>query len=661
MVWAKPSESVTPSFLIAQQRLQGSCDICRHKKSTSNYLFVEFSLQLTVKCDRIIQSDNICTNCRAFGAKCTYLLATQVSGNTPIRPKDLDPYLRTIQKPSQILGLDAYASIRSKVYSNLADEKNPEELVFEFANYIRVLEARLALKATTSSNPGPAPDSPGATDLDITENYLDRFYGESAVITLLKMTFRKGFEYDSESLDMQWDKSARPDMWIMREWEKPHYSRPALVFPDPDLMVTLIDAYFANVNILHPLLHRNTFERAVWAGLHLRDYYFGATLLTVCALGSRYCNDGRVFVRGVNTEHSCGWPWFVPPMQDTAFGSPPTLYQLQYYILCTLFLFGTSTNEVAWTVMGLCIRLSEEIGLHRKLPGDLSAEGELRKRALWVLFCVETLICALSGRPRMLRSDYIDQDLPAECDDIYWAQDESRPSFIQPPGQPSTLALFISYIKLMQVLEQAQSTLYSAKPASAQAINKIHESLNHWRHSQIPDHLQRESPDLKKNRTFSNQSSYLHIAFFEIRILVHQPGLLTRHLSVCVDAAKAVHQYRSTIHSRFHPNSLDPCQFAALFDSAAILIIHAVENSSDSATDMVYIDQVFDIFRRFEKRTQVAGKYLDTLLDLLPLSFQKQPTTTNPLDQPLTTQGTGRTPTVAELRMIAFYAAKSNG
>ena len=108
--------------------------------------------------------------------------------------------------------------------------------------------------------------------------------------------------------------------------------RPAYVFPDDDLLSSLVHLYFENVNPMYPLLHRPTFERSIAEGLHMRDEGFGATLLLVCAVASRFSDDPRIFLEGSDSTHSCGWKWFrqVQVCRKSLL-APPSLYDLQFY------------------------------------------------------------------------------------------------------------------------------------------------------------------------------------------------------------------------------------------------------------------------------------------------------------------------------------------
>ena len=68
-------------------------------------------------------------------------------------------------------------------------------------------------------------------------------------------------------------------------------------------------------------------------------------------------------------------------------------------------------------------------------------------------------------RPYFILSPYLfnhippsfDLELPMECDDEYWEDPEK--AFKQPPGKPSKVSFFVSYLKLNQILGFALRTI----------------------------------------------------------------------------------------------------------------------------------------------------------------------------------------------------------
>jgi hypothetical protein len=96
-------------------------------------------------------------------------------------------------------------------------------------------------------------------------------------------------------------------------------------------MVDLIELYFTESNRYLPLLHRPTFQKSFDDGLHKRDDGFGAVVLLVCAIASRFSNDPRVFIEESNSNRSCGWKWFNQVrVMRTDLLLPPSLYDIQF-------------------------------------------------------------------------------------------------------------------------------------------------------------------------------------------------------------------------------------------------------------------------------------------------------------------------------------------
>ena len=225
--------------------------------------------------------------------------------------------------------------------------------------------------------------------------------------------------------------------WLTSNVQDEH--APHKDFPPPDLLEKLIDLYFKNMNDYLPLLHRPTFEQGVREGLHLRDEGFGSTVLLVCANGSRFTDDPRVLLDDNTIPQSAGWKWFQQvQMVRKSLLAPPRLYDLQIYAVrhpCPIarspvrrrgdrgripsvvssmltafalpyalihvsardlrlsmyaqltagFLQGTSAPQACWTIIGIGVRMAQDVGAHRKkvYSSSPTVEEELWRRAFW--------------------------------------------------------------------------------------------------------------------------------------------------------------------------------------------------------------------------------------------------------------------------------------
>lgn len=109
-------------------------------------------------------------------------------------------------------------------------------------------------------------------------------------------------------------------------------SDPPYVYPDHDLLLSLVSFYFENSNNIIPILHRPSFMKSLSHGQHHWDPSFGMTVLLVCALGSRYSHDARVRVANDESGLSAGWNYFSQvPLHRKMMFYKSTIYDLQYY------------------------------------------------------------------------------------------------------------------------------------------------------------------------------------------------------------------------------------------------------------------------------------------------------------------------------------------
>ena len=61
----------------------------------------------------------------------------------------------------------------------------------------------------------------------------------------------------------------------------------------------------------------------------------------------------------------------------------------------------------------------------------------------------------------LVHASSFDLDLPLEVDDEFWEHPDPAKAFKQPPGVPSTLSYFNSFLKLNQILAFALRTIVS--------------------------------------------------------------------------------------------------------------------------------------------------------------------------------------------------------
>ncbi|KAG6898174.1 hypothetical protein C0992_004161 [Termitomyces sp. T32_za158] len=226
----------------------------------------------------------------------------------------------------------------------------------------------------------------------------DRHFGSGSTMSLLGVALQVGKEKNQvpkvdDNLCFR-----RPQFWTIHPWEDISEEETVIYeFPDAELLHELVGLYFECVNSHFPLLHRPTFEKALRDGLHYTNPHFGSTVLGVCAVASRYTNNQKVFLEGIESDLTAGWKWYSQIRQCwRSTAKIPSLYSL-----AILYTHGTSQPEACWVMLGIGIRFVQDVGAHRKrFKGKDPIESELWKRCFWVLVCIDAIVCSFLGRPR---------------------------------------------------------------------------------------------------------------------------------------------------------------------------------------------------------------------------------------------------------------------
>ncbi|KAJ6591569.1 fungal-specific transcription factor domain-containing protein, partial [Mycena vulgaris] len=616
-----------------KRRIQRACDHCRRKKSDG------------------VEMPDRCSNCIAYGFECSYVEPAKKRGP----PKG---YVESME-------------IRVEKIERLLQTLLPE------ADLARELSGSSVAKWPNS----PAADEDERAQLNLSENlqrlslstdHESRFFGRSSGAMLLQTALN--LKLDAEPHNAR----RHTEFWASRLSPEP-VPPPQYDFPPPDLAASLVDLYFTHVNLLLPLLHRPTFVRDLASGLHLANDGFAATLLLVCAIGSRFSSDPRVLLDGTDNLHSCGWRWFeqLQLMRDP-LGPPPCLYDLQFNALSVLFLHGTSAPQACWTLVSIGIRMAQDVGAHRrKEPTHIwTPEDELWKRAFWVLVFLDRMLSCHYGRPCAIQDEeqVFDLDFPIDCDDEYWEPPDPAQAFHQPKGKPSRIAAFILYLRLCQVVSFALRTIasppllpqfmqisqlfpvqYSINKSKvllglskgndtgwdSRIVTELDSALNKWI-DDLPDHL-RWNPT-HEHADFFEQSVALHCSYYHLQIIIHRPYIPNPKkmgpsafpsLAICLNAARSC-SHIVDIHRQRAGDMPLPLTQMAVFTAGIVLLLNiwggersSAGLSTDSGREMADVHRCMQALRGCERRWQSAGKLWDILYELANAGQLPLPASTN--------------------------------
>ncbi|KAI1791322.1 fungal-specific transcription factor domain-containing protein [Ganoderma leucocontextum] len=610
-----------------RRKKQRACDYCRRKKSASVHLYLPVYVQILE--NRLQNMEKL------FG---------QLHPNVEI-PKDFDGTLdsthwRVAPVPAEASAMVSAPSPRSSasvagVSPPPVDTPSPvDEDELDPSEDER--EARLNIienlkRLTINRNPDQM-----------------RYHGKSSNLMFLQTVIKQ--KYPGADRPKGKEPSAVPDVETVpavdfpilkaarERVEQPPYRN----FPPADLMEKLIDGYFDGVNIYLPLLHRPTFQNNVQDGLHLREKAFGAVLLMVCAIGSRWTDDPRVETDDGTTP---GWCWFtqVDTLRWSIF-ERPKVEDVQACSLIASFLALSSRPQGSWTVMGLGLRMIQDVGAHRKkvYRAAPSAEDELWRRAVWVLVYLDRTASFGLGRPCGLHDEDFDLDPMTEVDDEYWVNTDSESAFKQPEGKPSKIAFANCLVRLQKILAYASRTIYSINKSKQtlgyvgseweqRTVAELDSALNKWIDT-VPEHLKWD-PN-REDDIFMNQSCTLYANYYWLQICVHrpfiQPGKANRlpfpSLAICTNAARSATHVMETQFKKNKESLI--LNRLPLFTSGLVLLFNlwgAKRSGLSNEAAMADVHKCMQMLKALEQHTYSSRRLWDVLNGLISVGELPQP------------------------------------
>lgn len=210
------------------------------------------------------------------------------------------------------------------------------------------------------------------------------------------------------------------------------------------------------------------------------------------------------------------------------------LTSVQARLAQCFYLLSKSRINHCWSLFGTTAHLVLAIGLNRGRRAESSGatrriETECRRRVFWCAYVLDKYLAAALGRPRTLREEDIDQDLPSCIDDSDLALEE--PSARLGHGQPLMRAA-LAHIKLSRIVDKILRDLYPLWPLSTSTrlgiTAQCSRALKEW--------YDEEADFLDSGRVntglllpiYQRQRNVLCLAYWHATILAHRPFLLAR-------------------------------------------------------------------------------------------------------------------------------------
>ncbi|XRM45811.1 hypothetical protein ABZX51_008885 [Aspergillus tubingensis] len=246
---------------------------------------------------------------------------------------------------------------------------------------------------------------------------------------------------------------------------------------------------------------------------------------------------------------------------------------------------------------------------------------ELRKRIWWCVYAVDVACSIVHGLPKMIQDDDVDTDLPVDTDlDDVAATDIPLPL----PGETTSMATFILYVKLLRIFSSCLKSLYTTtkRRNGVAKITALDHELSVWRHSVVqfqgnemkdhddglPDTLHMNSADQ------SFETLFLHFLGNVAVVLIHQPALtfdpkhpqFMKSLSRCVRAALSILSMLGSNHDDRRLHCLFPNKSSIVFQSTLLCFYHQWTCMASSLTPSHNLNPLM-------------GRVVDTALKLLDM------------------------------------------
>ncbi|KAF8315669.1 hypothetical protein DL93DRAFT_2056908, partial [Clavulina sp. PMI_390] len=635
-----------------KRRIQRACDNCRRKK---------------IRCDaaQALASGSNCSNCASAGSKCTFFNETTKRGPSKSYVSELEQKLENMEellrRHASELGLTPPTFGPSPKQSKLSHSPDPGSTA----------TIHLSLPAQSHFIACCTPDEETEFDNSLSESdYDDDLLPSNISQALLKFNIEvhesrrlfhgksSGLWLVQEATQLKREQGIQPardreasdfkyahEVSYAIQWEQRLMATPIpniFTFPPEDLIRILFDLFFRHFTTFLPVIHRPTFEAQYNAGLHLKDRSFGRSVLLACAIASRYCDDPRVFLKGIGRQ-SAGWIFFTQARDLQRLAHvPATLHDIQCYVMLSYFLQTTYAHNSAWAVLGNGIRAAQDTGMHRRRPskGIISLHDEQQKRAFWCLIFMDRQLSALLGRPLACQDEDFDLDLPVEVDDEYWGLPDpegymtSTPR--QPTGMPSNMSCFVASLKLSDIMALTLRTIYSTNKSRALLglggekwnqfiVSELDSRMNKWVDA-IPEHLKWD-PNLQNDEHFV-QSAILYAAYHTWQIFIHRPfihsskepsALSFPSMSICTNAARSCSHVLEALQVR---GKRAPAGVLAGAINSGIVLLMALwsSNKTGSSVDaqgvMRDVNQCISFLKDCQLDWQCAKLLVDILEDL---------------------------------------------
>ncbi|CAG8385878.1 unnamed protein product [Penicillium salamii] len=381
-------------------RLAKACSICRKKK---------------VKCDG---TRPVCVPCRTFDFPCKY--EDTVRRRKPNREEhivELEKRVRSLQDELS----DARSSKKRRLPSAddtaahaQASDASDSELPSSTDGTTQV-----PFEAEAEANRG---DGDGGSYTLKTPKGAMRFFGASSQFSIVSP---EGVSWlESKTGNNAWRHVAQRNgsRWRLADWyprilKDDYQSKCSHSLPSKNVILQLIEEYFATSNKILPLFDPESFMGMVnrhfsWNPSESPSWW--AALNIVLALGYRQRAEGAA-AASEDWQNCLGHVKNAMNVLTELYMRTSDLLAVQALLGLALFFQGTPNPQPLFMFSASAVRLAQSIGLHKSNSFGLPASQiEERRRVFWIAFILDADICQRTGRPAAQDTRDFSTPLPRE-------------------------------------------------------------------------------------------------------------------------------------------------------------------------------------------------------------------------------------------------------
>ncbi|KAK7749753.1 hypothetical protein SLS53_000332 [Cytospora paraplurivora] len=306
------------------------------------------------------------------------------------------------------------------------------------------------------------------------------------------------------------------------------FQRPVfLPLPPKQEATSLLHDYFDNFNCMFPLFHRPTFMQLLEMQ-YSKDPYAGsgwwASLNVALAIAHRL----RVMSNLVpHEEEKKAWGYMKNAMACFAELSMRNtdLLSVQALLGMALFMQGTPNPQPSSLLIGTAIRLSHNIGLHKRGTGfNLNPiEIEQRKRVFWIAYMLDKDLCIRSGRPFAQDDDDMNVELPS-------GDPEDNIGNIPLADGKGKMNLFRIMCELALIESKVYKRLYATKATKQtdgellQTIGELDQELEDWK-DRMPIEYRPEHEIQASHTPLILHVVMLHFTYYNCLTTIHRMSI----------------------------------------------------------------------------------------------------------------------------------------